>query len=175
MWSRNSNLHLRASAMIRRRLTRRRGRARGASRHVVRGRCRHGVGPRGGHGTGRAAVQELPTRCQPELRRPIRRRAPPRAHRFVRRSGHIASALIPITRLPTPRASDSVQSLGTSTGRFAGPRTQSGMAAPPATTTANRSAMPARLADCIATADTDSPSGPGSERVAVAAATTVGA
>ena len=52
---------------------------------------------------------------------------------------------------------------------------QSGMPEPSATTTANRSAIAARLAEWITAAGTDGPSTPGSARVAVAAATTVGA
>ncbi|MGY4649346.1 hypothetical protein ACVWWN_003142 [Mycobacterium sp. URHB0021] len=52
---------------------------------------------------------------------------------------------------------------------------QSGIAAPSGTTTANRSATAARLAVCMAAAGTAVPSTPGSARVAVAAATTVGA
>ena len=44
----------------------------------------------------------------------------------------------------------------------------------PGTTTANRSASAARLAACIASADTEESPKPGSARVAVAEATTVG-
>ena len=51
---------------------------------------------------------------------------------------------------------------------------QSGSVAASGTTTANRSAIAARLADCMAAAATSAPSA-GNGRVAVAAATTVGA
>lgn len=52
---------------------------------------------------------------------------------------------------------------------------QSGMPALSGTTMANRSANAARLAACNAEAETACPSGPARDRVAVAAATTVGA
>ena len=51
---------------------------------------------------------------------------------------------------------------------------QSGMSLAPGTTTAKRSAIAARLAACIASADTASSPKPGKARVAVAEATTVG-
>ena len=49
------------------------------------------------------------------------------------------------------------------------------MSLAPGTTTANRSAIAARLAACIASAGTVASPNPGNARVAVAAATTVGA